>query len=151
VALPADDLIDAVVVVLNTAPPPPPSGSTVTVEAADVPTLDPDKLPKGDLRVWVYWPEYDPGSPASRAADTLDVTVVVVAAERFTDAGAVPLAWRRERSDWFQAFAVDRLNDPRREVGGFYPAEAERVAFDRDMLTAKVFWTAFTVTLRRAS
>jgi hypothetical protein len=148
VALPADELVDAVVVALTTTPPTPPTGSTVTVAAADVPEIDPDKLPAGDLRVWVYWQDYDPGTPDSRGSDQQDITVTVVAVERYTAAGAVPLAWRRERSEWFQAFAVAKLNDPRVAVGGYYADSAERVSFDREQLTNKLFWASFTVTLR---
>jgi hypothetical protein len=151
VSLPADDLLDAVAAALAASPPTPPTGSTVTIEVADVPTVDPDKLVKGDLHLWVMWAEYDPGPPLSRGQDTTDVTVTVVAVERYTGAGAVPLDWRRERSAWFHTAVVDVLNDPRNPVGGYYAAESEKVMFDREQLVQKVFWTAFTVVLRGES
>ena len=148
-ALPADALVDAIVAALKADPPAPPAGSPGTVEAADVPTVDPDKMAAGDLRVWVYWQDYDPGTPVSRGTDNRDITITVVAVERYTPAGAVPQDWRRARSEWFQTAVVDRLNDPRSPVGAYYPDTAERVTFDRDRLaTAKQFWTEFTVTLR---
>ena len=148
-ALPADDLVDAVVPALQASPPTPPTDSTLTVVATDTPTVDPDKLAAGELQVWVFWENYEPGVPASRGEDTGGVTVGVVAVERYTDAGRVTLAWRRERSAWFKAAVVEKLNDPRVRVGGFYPDAAEAVAFDRDQLTGKVWWEAFTVTMRK--
>jgi len=134
---PADELAEAVAAALRAGPLTPPAGAkTVAVVVADLPDATADDLGEGEVRVFVGWAGFTPG----RRPRTVTVQIAVVErADRSLD-GAGLLAWRRDRTRWFQAAVCDPLLAEPRTLGGLTPTAAEPVELDREALAGGFFW-----------
>ena len=157
-----DQLADAAKLVIETAAADP---VNVYVVCDDLPDLDPQKTDDGSghflgfpyredgpdppQRRWVcvMAPQYADGGPATRAEGITFYTLDILIAERYEEAGPMPLAWRRERTAWVKEKVVDTLTDERTPLDGSAVADTFEVQQAWDVAAeSKVFWCLVSIT-----
>ena len=142
------DLADAIVVVLGTAIGTPTPPLTVEISRVYQPEYRLETLTANLRKVTVFPSELADRGPSSRGADGTTSTVVVVIAERYTEAGAIPTAWMDARVAWVQEMIFNVLRNPRVRVDGAYPEAIDCMIFDCELLKQdRVFFSTVTVTL----
>lgn len=136
-----DELCDVVKAALEAA-----AHGDATVEVTDKAEVDFESI-SGRV-VFVTGLGYEDRGPVSRRHDGRAYQIGVQVVEKYAgDEPAMPLAWRRERSEWVERTVFELLNDPRDRLDGAY-SEAAQVLTNRDEQVGKeLFWEKVAVVL----